>query len=208
MRDAIDNAANVFLHCGIRHVQAGASPYGVVGFSFGVFDKPILLIFEMRIIVSPGEGHEPDAGDKAETRDAFLRFSHAAGVGAFGRVGGEIFLRAVELLSVLPLVVDEDEIETEWLQLLRCDRRDLWQMHFVTGTGVFLHIPSAEARLLARQLDGIDFGNRVRIGFHAEAGIVEPSHRKGFGLGIRTRLDPQTAIVDLRLHPHRAIFHR
>ena len=102
----------------------------------------------------------------------------------------------------------EDEIETEWLQLLSCDRRDLWQMHFVTGTGVFLHIPSAEARLLARQLDGIDFGNRVRIGFHAEAGIVEPSHRKGFGLGIRTRLDPQTAIVDLRLHPHRAIFHR
>ena len=66
VRDAMRDFAHVVLHGGVRHVQAGASPYGVVGFSFGVFDKPILLIFEMRIIVSSGEGHEPDAGDKAE----------------------------------------------------------------------------------------------------------------------------------------------
>ena len=66
VRDAMRDTSHVFLHGGIRHVQTGAAPSGVVGFTLGVFDKPILLIFEMRIIVSSGEGHEPDAGDKAE----------------------------------------------------------------------------------------------------------------------------------------------
>ena len=110
------------------------------------------------------------------------------------------------MLPILPFVIDLHHPEPERLQFLRRKRRQLDRGLRVPRLTVPVRIPGAIHRRPRAQLDMVLPLHGVRVKFLADPRVSKDADRQGFQRGRSPRQNPQPAVVDLRLKPHRALF--
>ena len=134
VRNPLHDTPQVLPRPGLGHVQARAAPGRLEGLAVVVRGEPVLVVLEERIVMSAGEGHEPDAGRQAAVCviSAGDRL-HAAGIRTGGAMRREVAARAVGRDAVLPAVVDLHELEAERLQVFGGERGQFREVLFVAA---------------------------------------------------------------------------
>jgi len=94
----------------------------------------------------------------------------------------------------LPPVVNLDDIQAKWFQVLRRKRRIRRQPHFIRSARM---VPGAVYIRPRPKLDLVPFSHRFGVGLQAEAAVVKKADQQGLGLARLARVHLQAAEVDL-----------